>query len=120
MSNKGLTLENLNKRLELILKQNPEYNDNKVLVTLCELSMGARASEVIKSANIGFDWERGQFRLNPSEPLIHKSKDRDKPMNPIKKKMPGNTRSYYYCVACQQKISKNDGYCKTCGQRIGR
>ena len=43
--------------------QNPE--EISVLITLSESSVGSRASSTIKYVGMGFDWEHGQFRIEP-------------------------------------------------------
>ena len=39
--------------------------EEEVLITLATQSVGARASARVSSANNGFDWEHGQFRIEP-------------------------------------------------------
>lgn len=46
--------------------------DTPVKITLSEPFAGPRAWTTISEAMIGFDWETGDFRIDPKEPLIRK------------------------------------------------
>lgn len=48
--------------------------DTPVKITLYEHSVGARAYTLIDSAHLGFDWETGDFRIEPEQALVHKEK----------------------------------------------
>lgn len=52
--------------------RNPE--NISILITLCEGSIGPRASAGVKNMHLGFDWEHGQFRIEPEIPLVRKDK----------------------------------------------
>ena len=87
-----------------------------VLITLSERSMGSRASSGVKYANMGFDWERGQFRIEPTKTLVSKGNSLTDVKDVVIRRYEG--RNYYFCPMCQQKISKNDSYCRYCGQKL--
>ena len=95
---------------------NKAAKDVPVLITLSESSMGARSSCVAKYAGLGFDWEHGQFRIEPNNPLVSKGNRLDDVKSIIKRDF--NGRCQYCCPKCLQKISKNDIYCRYCGQKI--
>lgn len=98
----------------LHISQNSE--EIPILITLSENSIGPRASCEIKSAGLGFDWEHNQFRIQPTDELVHKE-NRYLDVKPVKCKQ-YDGRKYYVCSICQQKISKNDRYCRYCGQKL--
>lgn len=91
-------------------------NEVPVLITLKEPSYGPRASSEIKYANLGFDWENGQFRIEPSEELVKKGNKLTDPKSVECRNY--EDRNYYFCPKCEQKINKNDVYCRYCGQRL--
>jgi len=90
--------------------------DIPVLVTLSETSIGSRAASGIKYAGMGFDWEQGQFRLEPVMKLVRKGNT----LNDAKliKCEQYDGRNYYFCPRCDQKISKDDKYCRHCSQML--
>ena len=90
--------------------------DVPVLITISESSMGARASCSAKYGGMGFDWEQGQFRFEASEPLVRKGNSLKDVKSVIQ--IDFNGRNYYCCPKCMQKISKNDIYCRYCGQKV--
>jgi len=102
------TIENLNDY------QNPE--EINVLITLEESSIGARASSGIKYVGMGFDWERGQFRIEPSKPLVKKGNALDDIKGITQFEFGG--QKYWGCPRCLQKIKKDDCYCRYCGQKL--
>ena len=46
--------------------------DTPVKITLAEESCGPRAWSLVSSAMLGFDWETGDFRIEPMQPLVKK------------------------------------------------
>ena len=97
-----------------------DYQDSKsipVLITLSDKSIGARSSSRVDFAGMGFDWEHGQFRLEPSKRLGimgYKSKD----VMPYVCEL-HQGKNYYFCAYCESRVAKNDKFCKHCGQRMG-
>lgn len=87
-----------------------------VLITLSEGSIGARASSTINDVNMGFDWEHGQFRIEPSRKLVRKGNALTDVKEIIQREFEG--RKYYVCPRCESKISKSDNYCRYCGQKL--
>ena len=102
------TVENLPKYI------NPE--DILVCITLSESSIGSRAFSGITYANMGIDWESSQFRLEPEKRLVRKGNS----MQDAKEKRYEiyDGRKYYFCPICEDKISKDDNFCRSCGQRL--
>lgn len=95
-------------------KLSPEHIP--VLITLSDSSVGARASIGVTHADIGMDWEAGEFRIEPMEPLVLKSKSFLCPAPLIKKEFGG--LKYHVCSVCLLKVAKGDSYCKHCGQKL--
>lgn len=88
----------------------------KVLITLSESSMGGRASSEVKYVGMGMDWERGQFRIEPTKALVNKGNSLTDVKSVDCRSYEG--RNYYFCPRCQQKINKNDNYCRYCSQKL--
>lgn len=93
---------------------NPE--DVPVLVNLSEPSIGARASASVRYVGMGFDWEHNQFRITTDKALVCKGNS----LNDIKpvKLVSYNGRNYYWCPRCDGRVSKDDRYCRECGQKM--
>lgn len=87
-----------------------------VLITLSENSIGARAASTVKYAGLGFDWENNQFRIEPEKPLVTKGNNLSDVKGILCKEY--NGRKLYFCPRCQSKITKNDYYCRYCGQKL--
>ncbi|MFY9421518.1 MAG: zinc ribbon domain-containing protein [Bacilli bacterium] len=102
------TIENLQPH------QKPE--EIQVLITLSESSIGSRAASGISYIGMGFDWEHGQLRIEPSKKLVSKGNS----LNDVKKVVQKEFehRKYYVCPRCLQKIAKDDYYCRYCGQKL--
>ena len=106
--------------LNEVIKRHLDRNgDAEVMITLSEPSIGCRAFSNVKHACMGFDWESGQFRLEPEKKLTSFSKDRDNPQAALR--ITFNTRGYrpaIECPKCETKLRKDDRYCPHCGQAI--
>lgn len=94
--------------------ENPQ--NIQVLITINDRSIGGRASSAIRSVNMGFDWESGQLRISPVKQLISESSSRSIPVPTTKAESGGMT--FTACAKCLMKVSKDDGYCRHCGQRL--
>lgn len=94
--------------------QKPE--DINVLITLEENSVGARAYSGVRYVGMGFDWEHGQLRIEPTKKLISKENALTNVKSITKLEFGG--RSYWGCPRCTQKIAKDDFYCRHCGQKL--
>jgi hypothetical protein len=109
--------ENINYQIENLNDKQPQ--DIPVLITLSEPSMGARASCQVKYISMGIDWEHGQFRIEPNQPLVHMGNS----LQDIKKAVQYDfidsmSRKCYWCPTCNQKVAKDDYYCRCCGQKL--
>lgn len=101
-----------------LIEQGKEEDD--VLITLSEPSIGGRASTPINYVYAGFDWEHGQIRISPKDKLIRKCKDRDEPMNTkvIEHNSLNRKSIIRKCAICGSYLRKDDKYCSRCGQAI--
>lgn len=93
------------------------HEEDPVLITLSQPSIGSRASCGIRGIYPGFDWEHGQMRIEPDKPIVTagRSKDDMKPMAIYAYSAP---RPFYNCPTCGKKVKKDDNYCSRCGQHI--
>ena len=113
-----LNLEELKKIVDSTIEHvyGKEPKEVPVLISTSEISMGARASTSVKYANMGFDWEDGQFRIEPDKALVNRGNSFLDVKSVDCRSYEG--RNYYFCPRCQQKISKNDRYCRYCSQKL--
>lgn len=88
----------------------------EVIITLQEPSMGPRAGVSLKHAIMGFDWEAGQFRLQPEDALARKGRALGDAMEPGCRKMDG--RMVHYCRNCGEQVLTRDNFCSRCGQKL--
>lgn len=97
-------------------QSNKDIMDSSLIITTADSSIGARAGVKVNSVHVGFDWEAGQFRIEPAEPLVRSSLTRDTPKDIVKWK------DGYFCPKCNgslmKKEVKNSHYCSCCGQRL--
>jgi hypothetical protein len=107
-------------RLKQLIDKTMEVDENNkylsVVVTLSEPSIGSRSMVGVKQANAGFDWEKGQFRLEPDENIVKYGNSKENIIKPREKEY--NNRKYLSCKICNAKVAKDDRYCKRCGQKI--
>ena len=114
-----MNLEELKKIIDHTIENLIRYdkpNEIPVLITLSESSIGPRASSEIKQAGLGFDWESGEFRIQPSQALVNKGNKLTDPKSVECRSYEG--RNYYFCPKCEQQINKNDIYCRYCSQKL--
>jgi len=96
------------------LREKPEKIP--VLITLAEKSICVRAFCNVAFAGLGFDWERGQFRIEPEKKLVTLGESIGDAKAIACKPFDG--RSYYFCPRCESRITKKDYYCRYCGQKL--
>lgn len=113
-----MNIGELTEKLSALVKDG--HKEENVVITVEEPSVGARACVGIQSALLGFDWETGQLRIEPQEPLVTYGKDRDIPVKAkiMTMDMGRVTRSARKCPSCGFRVYKEHRYCPMCGQRI--
>lgn len=96
------------------------HENDIVLITLSQNSVGARASVGVQDVYAGFDWEHGQIRIETTEPIIKKYNNRDigKPVRCKEYDDGIRKRIIRRCPVCENHLHKNDKYCSKCGQAI--
>ena len=62
--------ERVDRSIDSLNKQGIDPESVTVCITTNETSIGARAFTTIDSANLGFDWEHKQFRVEPKVDLV--------------------------------------------------
>lgn len=113
-----MNLKELKEKVDFYTNISENLENIEVCVTLVEPSIGGRAKSSIKTAVIGFDWEKNQFRLEPMEELVRKGRDL-KTAIPIKERLSfDKTCKVYRCPICDGQVGKNDYFCKFCGQKF--
>lgn len=65
-----MKIRELIEALERVAERNP---DDNAVIELSDPSIGAAASNDIKSLNVGFDWDRGKVFLVPEKELYRSS-----------------------------------------------
>ena len=93
-----------------------DYEDATVLLTLNERSIGSRASTNVSYAGIGMDWEHNQFRLEPESKICRLGNTFQDAMLPRERIYDG--RTYRSCKRCEERVGKEDNFCKRCGQKL--
>lgn len=99
-----------------LLQTHQSAEEIPVLITLSNNSVGARGSCEAKYIGMGFDWEHGQFRIEPSVRLVKMGESLTDAKRPMEKEF--NGRKYYTCNRCEGKVNKDDRFCKHCGQKL--
>lgn len=113
-----MILSELKRQVDFLCENGHE--NNQVLVTLSESSIGARAATGITGIHSGFDWEHGQIRISTEKKIISYDKNRDKVIEPRKEdhNIGTRTRHLLLCFKCENQLRKDDNYCSHCGQRV--
>jgi hypothetical protein len=65
---------------------------------------------------MGFDWEHGQFRIEPKDKLVRIGNTLNDVKPPYDRQY--DNRAYWWCQTCGCKVSKDDKFCRTCGQKL--
>ena len=100
---------------KLIESRKLENIDVVIDTELPYATVGQRPCIGVKYAGMGFDFEAGQFRIEPKEKLI--AIRHDVPQNVI------DWRGNYHCPKCEYMLSKNRKntdirFCSKCGQAV--
>ncbi len=114
-----MNLQELKEDVDFVIEQlhtHEKLDDIQVLITLSEPSIGARAFTRVTHVGLGFDWEHGQFRIEPERNIVKMGNTFNDAKEIHCKQYDG--RNYYWCPKCEGKISKNDKYCRYCGQKL--
>ena len=114
-----MTLKELKRHVDFLIEEGHE-NDS-VIVTTVDDSVGARAGTEVNSINSGFDWERGQIRIEPKTKLVKYGNSRDDALLPrinVYEYPNGSKRQIINCKRCENQLKKDDRYCSRCGQMI--
>lgn len=96
---------------------NHGHGEDTVLITLSQPSVGARSFIDITGIFAGFDFERGQVRIEPTEPICKRGRAKNDPVK-INIFAFSGPRKFYNCPMCDSAVRKDSKYCSTCGQRL--
>jgi len=112
-----MTLTELKNAIETSLKfeRNPDNINVVISTALPYATYCQRPCEDVRYAGMGFDWEAGQFRIEPKEKLM--AVKHDVPQ------MVMEYRNNYHCPKCEHMLSgkrKNTDirFCSRCGQAV--
>lgn len=111
-----MTAKELYDNLTRLLKIGDVKDATPVLITLSDGGAGCRAFCKASGIHAGFDWERGQLRIEPEENLFRNIPRMNEAVGIIREEF--NGVSFNACGRCHMKIAKNDRYCRHCGQRL--
>lgn len=114
----GMTLAKLKKIVDFSVKheRNPEEVEVVINVKLPYVTCGSRPGVSIKHAGMGFDWEAGQFRIEPENKLIEVRYNGPQMISePYEKR--------YHCPKCGHLIAigrkeTDIRFCSSCGQEV--
>lgn len=90
------------------------------MIITADRSIGGRAFVYATWIGEGFDWESGQIRIATDEKILKYKNGRDVAKSPIIRKyeQAGKKIVVRKCSACENKIGKEDRFCRYCGQKI--
>lgn len=113
-----MLLKELKKQVDFLMEHG--HQNDPVLITLSDPSVGGRANSGVLNILSGFDWEHGQIRLEPEKRLLSFEKDRDLALPAIHKvyDLNGRKRNLFKCPKCENHLQKTFHYCPKCGQKI--
>lgn len=113
-----MKLYELKKNVDFLISNGHEQD--AVLITLSDSSVGARASTGITGIYSGFDWEHGQVRIAAERKFTTYENNRDREMIPVMRDydIGSRIRHLLICPRCENHLRKDDNYCSHCGQKI--
>lgn len=115
-----LTLQELYDAALRMLRIKKMKKDTPIMITTADRSIGGRAFVYATWIREGFDWESGQIRIDTDEKVLKYKNERDAAKSPVIRKYEQAGKKFVVrkCPACENKIGKEDRYCKYCGQKI--
>ena len=117
-----MTLTELRDSVNHALDHWRNSDDPEVVITLSNPSVGPRASCGVLNATLGFDWEYGQFRIQPQENLRMEGRTLEDPTETYVVQYLYDYRNkrhvIHYCRNCGNVVNKDVNFCQHCGQRI--
>lgn len=115
-----LTLQELYDAALRMLRIKKMKKDTQIMITTADRSIGGRAFVYATWIREGFDWESGQIRIDTDEKVLKYKNGRDAAKSPVIRKYEQAGKKFVVrkCPACENKIGKEDRYCKYCGQKI--
>ena len=109
-----MTLKELKEKCDIQCSLGHEY-DNVVITVQNPGTVGMRAYTNIASFAPGFDFEKGQMRIEPLHKLLPVEVGRDVPMKAYRIH---GMRKILKCPKCEEHLRKTDKFCPRCGQKI--
>lgn len=115
-----LTLQELYDAALRMLRIKKMKKDTPIMITTADRSIGGRAFVYATWIREGFDWESGQIRIDTDEKVLKYKNGRDAAKSPVIRKYEQAGKKFVVrkCPACENKIGKEDRYCKYCEQKI--
>lgn len=115
-----LTLQELYDAALRMLRIKKMKKDTPIMITTADRSIGGRAFVYATWIREGFDWESDQIRIDTDEKVLKYKNGRDAAKSPVIRKYEQAGKKFVVrkCPACENKIGKEDRYCKYCGQKI--
>ena len=115
-----LTLQELYDAALRMLRIKKMKKDTPIMITTADRSIGGRTFVYATWIREGFDWESDQIRIDTDEKVLKYKNGRDAAKSPVIRKYEQAGKKFVVrkCPACENKIGKEDRYCKYCGQKI--
>ncbi len=113
----NMTLTELKNAIDTALQfeRNTDNIDVVITTVLPYITYGQRPCMDVRYVGMGFDWESGQFRIEPEEKLMCVKHDTPQPVM--------EWHENYHCPKCEHMLSgkrknKDIRYCSKCGQAV--
>lgn len=110
-----MNLNELKQKVDALVEDGD--GERTVVITLSQRSVGARAAVGIQGIFSGIDWEAGQLRIEPLEPICQRGRAKDDQMDVSISDCSGQ-RKIRLCPVCEERVKKGSNYCANCGQRL--
>lgn len=115
-----MTLSTLKHTIDTLSLQHSDPDLQVVITTSGENSYGARASIPVKDIYPGIDWEAGQLRIEPEEPLYRSGRrpEDTRKAFAIQYIYDRRTVTKHHCPMCMEELVGCKKFCACCGQKV--
>ena len=115
-----MTLSDLKQTLNTLSLQRRDPDLQVVITTTGESSYGARPFVPVKDIYPGIDWESGQLRIEPEEPLYRSERRPEDTRKAFAIQYIYDRRmvTKHHCPMCMEELVGRKNFCACCGQKV--